>query len=123
MHDNIEVVFAKHSRHRFNITNVSIDQLIVWRSYMLGNIAVLYLWRVKIIKIVNNGNMPPTLGKKPVNKMRPNKSGSAGYENIFHQARILIQKALSRMKTMQDVFEKSFVRERLQVITGLEFIH
>ena len=45
---------------------------------------MLDLRRIKIVKIINDSHLPATLSKQPVNKMRTDKSGTAGYKDIFH---------------------------------------
>ena len=46
---------------------------------MPGRIPALYFRGIKIVKIVDNGDIPITFGQQPVNQMRTNKSGAAGY--------------------------------------------
>ena len=52
---------------------------------MFGDIRTLDVWRVKIIKIVNDRDLPNALREQPIDKMRTNKSGSAGDKYLHFQ--------------------------------------
>ena len=44
---------------------------------MLGNVRVLDIRRVKIVKIIDDSDLPSAFTKQTVNKMRTDKSGPA----------------------------------------------
>ena len=56
---------------------------------MPGDVRVLDLGRIKIVKIVNHRHLPTALAQQTVDQMRANKSRPAGYKNIFHSTFII----------------------------------
>ena len=90
VHDHVKFVFPEQGRHRHCVANVGVNEPVIRRSQMFGNIGVFYLRRVKIVKIVNDSYLPAALAEQTINKMRANKSGTTCYEYVsfMHKTRI-----------------------------------
>ena len=81
---HIKFISRKQRRHRRRVTNVSLDEVVIRVGQMPGDIRTLVFRLIKIVKIVNDRDLPAAFGEQSVDKMRTNKSGTAGDEDIFH---------------------------------------
>jgi len=66
MDDHVKMILREERLHRRPIANVGVDNAIIRRLYVPGDIGVLDLGRVKVVKVVNNSYLPTVLGQQPV---------------------------------------------------------
>jgi hypothetical protein len=83
MSDSVEFAALKQRIDRFGVANVRLAKNEIPIVKVRRNVAAFDLGRVKRIEIVDNGNFPNSFGQQTIDEMRPDKSGSASYQNMF----------------------------------------
>ena len=119
MHDNVERAFIKDRFQLTVIAYITFYESEVRVIAMGRDIRKLYIRRIKIIQVVDDGNMPIALSEEMICEMRANKTGTTGEKKIlFHD--LINTSGMNKQQSLKIAFHRAFSQFEKRLFFPLE---